>query len=122
LLKEKKNQLQNQASKLRGGLSTLNATRKSVAEMQIVCQDKAVVVAQAKKECEEILVEIVSEKRVVDEQELKVKKPFSLSLSLSCFKAGFCNSPLMMIMGKKSIHRRHVVFGEFLDLAICCLI
>jgi hypothetical protein len=28
-------------------------------------------------------VEIVSEKRVVDEQELKVKKPFSLSLSLS---------------------------------------
>jgi hypothetical protein len=83
LLKEKKNQLQNQASKLRGGLSTLNATRESVAKMQIVCQDKAVVVAQAKKECEEILVEIVSEKRVVDEQELKVKKPFSLSLSLS---------------------------------------
>lgn len=72
LLKEKKNQLQNQASKLRGGLSTLNATRESVAKMQIVCQDKAVVVAQAKKECEEILVEIVSEKRVVDEQELKV--------------------------------------------------
>jgi dynein heavy chain len=88
LLKEKKNQLQNQASKLRGGLSTLNATRESVAKMQIVCQDKAVVVAQAKKECEEILVEIVSEKRVVDEQELKVKKPFSLFLSLDS-KLGF---------------------------------
>lgn len=74
LLKEKKDQLQNQAKKLRGGLSTLNATREQVAEMQIVCQDKAVIVAQAKKECEEILVEIVTEKRIVDEQEIKVRE------------------------------------------------
>lgn len=44
--------------------------------MQIVCQDKAVVVAGAKKECEEILVEIVTEKRVVDEQEVKVIQQF----------------------------------------------
>lgn len=42
--------------------------------MQIVCQDKAVIVAQAKKECEEILVEIVTEKRIVDEQEIKVRE------------------------------------------------
>lgn len=74
LLKEKKKQLQSQAQKLRGGLSTLNATRAQVADMQIVCQDKAVIVAKAKKECEEVLVEIVSEKRVVDEQELKVRE------------------------------------------------
>lgn len=69
---EKKNQLQTQAQKLRGGLYTLNATRKQVAEMQVICQDKAVVVAKAKKECEEVLLEIISEKRIVDEQELKV--------------------------------------------------
>ena len=55
-------------------MSTLNATREQVAEMQIVCQDKAVIVAQAKKECEEILVEIVTEKRIVDEQEIKVRE------------------------------------------------
>jgi len=53
-------------------LSTLNATRTQVADMQIVCQDKAIIVAKAKRECEEVLVEIVSEKRIVDEQELKV--------------------------------------------------
>lgn len=69
---EKKKQLQTQAQKLRGGLSTLNATREQVAEMQVICQDKAVVVAKAKKECEEVLLEIISEKRTVDEQELKV--------------------------------------------------
>jgi dynein heavy chain len=73
LLKEKKNQLQSQAQKLRGGLSTLNATREQVADMQVICQDKAIIVAKAKKECEEVLVEIVSEKRIVDEQELKVR-------------------------------------------------
>nr|PNR35709.1 hypothetical protein PHYPA_021559 [Physcomitrium patens] len=72
LLMEKKKQLQTQAQKLRGGLSTLNATREQVAEMQVICQDKAVVVAKAKKECEEVLLEIISEKRTVDEQELKV--------------------------------------------------
>lgn len=73
LLKEKKNQFHNQAQKLRGGLSTLNATQEQVAHMQNICQDKAIIIAKAKEECEEVLVEIVSEKRIVDEQELKVR-------------------------------------------------
>ena len=37
--------------------------------MQVVCQEKKEVVAVAKRECEEILVEIVQEKRIIDEQE-----------------------------------------------------
>lgn len=61
--------LEDGASKLKGGLNTLNETREQVAKMQVVCQEKKEVVAVAKRECEEILVEIVQEKRVIDEQE-----------------------------------------------------
>ena len=43
-----------------------------VADMQVVCQQKKVVVADAKRDCEELLVEIVQEKRIVDEQEKTV--------------------------------------------------
>ncbi|BFI30788.1 dynein axonemal heavy chain [Marchantia polymorpha subsp. ruderalis] len=72
LLAEKKQYNRNAADKLKGGLSTLMETREQVAKMQIVCQEKQVVVAQAKKECEEVLVQIVTEKRIVDDQEIKV--------------------------------------------------
>ncbi|KAJ7527535.1 hypothetical protein O6H91_16G059900 [Diphasiastrum complanatum] len=74
LLSEKKHQLQENALKLRGGLQTLNQTREQVAELQVVCQEKKVIVAQAKHECEEILVEIVQEKRVIDAQEKQVNE------------------------------------------------
>lgn len=40
--------------------------------MQIVCQEKKVVVAQAKISCEELLVAIVQDKRAADEQEKQV--------------------------------------------------
>jgi hypothetical protein len=72
LLSEKKISYRNAADKLKGGLNKLVETREQVAKMQVVCQDKQVVVAQAKKECEEVLVQIVTEKRIVDDQEMKV--------------------------------------------------
>ncbi|MCO5578649.1 hypothetical protein L7F22_032493 [Adiantum nelumboides] len=74
LLTEKKQQLEDSASKLKGGLNTLNETRDQVSKMQVVCQQKKDVVAVAKRECEEILVEIVQEKRVIDEQERQVNE------------------------------------------------
>jgi dynein heavy chain, axonemal len=40
--------------------------------MKIVCEQKKTVVAQAKQDCEELLVEIVQDKRVADEQEKQV--------------------------------------------------
>lgn len=40
--------------------------------MKKVVQQKQVVVAQAKADCEELLVEIVQDKRVADEQEKQV--------------------------------------------------
>lgn len=40
--------------------------------LQIVCQDKKVVVAEAKVSCEQLLVAIVQDKRVADEQEKQV--------------------------------------------------
>lgn len=43
-----------------------------VTEMKKVVQQKQVVVAQAKADCEELLVEIVQDKRVADEQEKQV--------------------------------------------------
>lgn len=41
--------------------------------MKKVAEAKQVVVAQAKVECEELLVEIVQDKRVADEQEKQVR-------------------------------------------------
>eukprot|EP00899_Mesostigma_viride_P014884 jgi/Mesvir1/23397/Mv21091-RA.2 len=72
LLKEKREEIGSAANKLRGGLQTLDDTRAQVADMQVVCQQKKIIVAKAKRDCEELLVEIVQEKRVVDEQEKQV--------------------------------------------------
>ncbi|CAM6118761.1 unnamed protein product [Calypogeia fissa] len=73
LLAEKKMFNRSAADKLKGGLNKLVETREQVAKMQVVCSEKQQVVAQAKKECEEVLVQIVTEKRIVDDQEMKVK-------------------------------------------------
>ena len=40
--------------------------------VQVVCQDKKVVVAEAKTSCEQLLVAIVQDKRIADEQERQV--------------------------------------------------
>lgn len=44
-----------------------------VAEMKKVVEQKQVVVSQAKTDCEELLVQIVQDKRVADEQEKQVR-------------------------------------------------
>lgn len=72
-MKEKNAALGESAGKLRGGLQKLDETREQVGAMQVVCVEKKVVVAKAKKDCEELLVEIVTEKRAVDEQERQVR-------------------------------------------------
>lgn len=43
-----------------------------VVVIQVVCQDKKVVVAEAKTSCEQLLVAIVQDKRIADEQERQV--------------------------------------------------
>ena len=60
------------ANKLRGGTLKLDETSVQVGEMTIVAQEKQVVVAQAKTECEELLVTIVADKRLADDQEKQV--------------------------------------------------
>eukprot|EP00854_Cymbomonas_tetramitiformis_P005380 gene5380-6528_t len=72
LLSEKRSEIGDKAEKLRGGLEKLDETGVQVQEMQVVCQEKKVVVAKAKRDCEELLVEIVQDKRVADEQEKQV--------------------------------------------------
>ena len=71
-MKEKKKEIGDKAAKLKGGLLKLDETGKQVGEMQVVCEDKRRVVAKAKVDCEELLVEIVQDKRVADEQEKQV--------------------------------------------------
>jgi len=72
LLKEKRKTIGDKVGKLRGGLEKLDETATQVSEMQLVCQEKQVIVAKAKRECEELLVEIVQDKRIADEQEKQV--------------------------------------------------
>ena len=72
LLKEKRSEIGDKAKKLTGGLQKLDETGVQVGEMQQVCIDKKKVVAKAKRDCEELLVEIVQDKRVADEQEKAV--------------------------------------------------
>ena len=59
-------------NKLRGGTLKLDETSVQVGEMTVVAQEKQVVVAQAKTECEELLVTIIADKRLADDQEKQV--------------------------------------------------
>ncbi|CAG9464381.1 unnamed protein product [Pedinophyceae sp. YPF-701] len=72
LLGNKRGELIDKARKLKGGLEKLAETSEQVQEMQEVAKQKKVVVARAKKECEELLVQIVQDKRTADEQEKQV--------------------------------------------------
>jgi len=72
LLKMKREQLLNKANKLRGGLEKLDETGEQVGEMQKVATAKKADVVKAKKDCDELLVQIVQDKRVADEQEKQV--------------------------------------------------
>lgn len=55
--------------------------------MKKVVQQKQVVVAQAKQDCEELLVEIVQDKRVADEQEKQVGSNSSACVSAGLLRA-----------------------------------
>jgi hypothetical protein len=52
--------------------------------MKKVVVQKQVVVAQAKTDCEELLVQIVQDKRVADEQEKQVGHNRRLTAGISC--------------------------------------
>ena len=72
LLKEKRATVGDQAAKLRNGLTKLSDTATQVSEMSVELEHKKKVVAKAQTDCEEMLVVIVQEKRVVDEQQKTV--------------------------------------------------
>ena len=72
LLTEKRAKIGGMANKLRGGTLKLDETSVQVGEMTVVAQEKQVVVAQAKTECEELLVTIIADKRLADDQEKQV--------------------------------------------------
>ena len=72
LLGEKRQTVGDQAYKLKNGLQKLSDTAEQVAEMSIELEQKKKVVAKAQTDCEEMLVVIVQEKRIVDEQQKNV--------------------------------------------------
>ena len=73
LLAEKSTELGSAASKLANGLAKLETAREQVATLSKELEVKKVVVAQSQKDCEDLLVQIVSERRVADEQRKQVE-------------------------------------------------
>ena len=73
LLKEKSGELGASASKLANGLAKLEDAREQVEALSKELEVKKVVVAQSQKDCEDLLVQIVSERRVADEQRKQVE-------------------------------------------------
>lgn len=73
LLAEKSGELGASASKLANGLAKLEDARESVEVLSKELEVKKVVVAQSQKDCEDLLVQIVSERRVADEQRKQVE-------------------------------------------------
>ena len=69
LLLEKTKEIGGKRDKLHGGLTKLDETGVQVEEMSVIAEEKRVSVAQAKVDCEELLVVIVQDKRAADEQE-----------------------------------------------------
>ena len=73
LLAEKSGQLGASADKLANGLAKLEDAKAQVEELSKELEVKKVVVAQSQKDCEDLLVEIVSERRMADEQRKQVE-------------------------------------------------
>lgn len=74
LLAEKRQELLDQANKLRTGLFKIDETREKVEVMSLELEDAKKKVAEFQKQCEEYLVIIVQQKREADEQQ-KVPLP-----------------------------------------------
>ena len=73
LLAEKSGELGASASKLANGLAKLEDAREQVEVLSKELEVKKVVVAQSQKECEDLLVRIVTDRRVADEQRKQVE-------------------------------------------------
>ena len=73
ILMEKRAELGDARDKLANGLAKLVEARDGVQIMSIELEKKKVVCAQSQKDCENLLVEIVSERRVADEQRKQVE-------------------------------------------------
>ena len=73
VLTEKRTELGNAREKLANGLAKLIEARDGVQIMSVDLEKKKVVCAQSQKDCENLLVEIVSERRVADEQRKQVE-------------------------------------------------
>lgn len=74
MLGEKRQELLDQANKLRTGLFKIDETREKVEVMSLELEDAKKKVAEFQKQCEEYLVIIVQQKREADEQQ-KVGSP-----------------------------------------------
>ncbi|XP_063485594.1 dynein axonemal heavy chain 2 isoform X3 [Symphalangus syndactylus] len=72
LLGEKRQELLDQANKLRTGLFKIDETREKVQVMSLELEDAKKKVAEFQKQCEEYLVIIVQQKREADEQQKAV--------------------------------------------------
>lgn len=73
LIEEKLLEIGENRAKLSGGLTKLEEGKAQVEEMSVELEAKKVVVAQAQKECEELLVVIVGERRSADERKKQVE-------------------------------------------------
>lgn len=69
LLAEKRQELLDQANKLRTGLFKIDETREKVEMMSVELEEAKKKVADFQKQCEEYLVIIVQQKREADEQQ-----------------------------------------------------
>lgn len=77
LLGEKRQELLDQANKLRTGLFKIDETREKVEVMSLELEDAKKKVAEFQKQCEEYLVIIVQQKREADEQQKVLRSPRS---------------------------------------------
>ncbi|GBG32973.1 Dynein heavy chain 2, axonemal [Hondaea fermentalgiana] len=73
LVEEKLREIGENRAKLSGGLTKLEEGKTQVEEMSVELEAKKVVVAEAQKECEELLVVIVGERRSADERKKQVE-------------------------------------------------
>ncbi|RLN66518.1 hypothetical protein BBP00_00002156 [Phytophthora kernoviae] len=73
LLSEKAATIRDTRDKLKNGLAKLEESRLQVEEMSKQLEQRKIVVAQKNKDCSDLLVVIVSERRVADEQRKQVE-------------------------------------------------
>ena len=70
---EKSNAIADSRNKLKNGLTKLEESRAQVEKMSTQLEERKLVVAQKNKDCSDLLVIIVSERRVADEQRKQVE-------------------------------------------------